>query len=156
MFEGFELVERAFGQQGELAGVDLVAGDRQHDVAGVRQHAQHHDEQVRLQSLLVRIKVLDIRAARDEFVAVEHLPVALCRKPLQHFLRIARMGRVDAFAVQHFQRIEHGGGVLGARAARQCAQRAADEGFAVGLGDQHGKLGVIRRDVGKTLAQHQA
>lgn len=45
-----QVVQGTFGQQRQLAGVDLVAGDGKHDVARVDQAAQHDHEQVGLQA----------------------------------------------------------------------------------------------------------
>ena len=71
---------------------------------------------------------------------------------VQHLLRVAGAARLDAVAVEHLQRIQDGIGVLGAGAAGQRLERAADQLLAVGLGDQHREGGVLGRDVGEVLA----
>ena len=94
-FRGFDVLElleflqRTFCKLRQFAGVDLVAGDRQHDVAGVDQPAQHGDQQVGLQPVLDRREILDVRRSRQQFAAVQHLAVALGLESVQHFLRIA-------------------------------------------------------------------
>ena len=127
----------------QLAGVDLVAGDRQHNVAGIDQPTQHGDQQIGFQPVFDGREILDVRSAREQFAAVEHLAVALGLEAVQHLLRVARVGGIDAVAVEQLQGIEDGGGVLGAGAAGQCAQGITDQLLAVGLGDQHRKGGVL-------------
>jgi len=155
VFELLEFLQRTLCKLHQLAGVDLVTGDRQYDVAGVDEAAQHGDQQVGFQSVLDRREILDVRGTRQQFAAVEHLTVALGLEAIQHLLRVAGVGRVDTVAIKQLQRIEHGERVLGASAAGQCAQRVADQLLAVGLGDQHREGGIFRREIDETLAQHQ-
>lgn len=73
----------------------------------------------------------------------------------QDFLGVARAAGFDAVAVQHFQRVENRGSVLGECAARQGLEGVADELFAVGFRHQHGEGGVLRRGFGELRVQCQ-
>jgi hypothetical protein len=143
VLELFELFDRAFRELHQLAGVDLVAGDRHHQVAGIDQATQHRDQQIRLQAVLDGREILDVRGAREQFAAVEHLAVALGLEPGQHLQRVAGLGRVHPVAIEKLQRIQHSDGVLGAGATGESTQCIANELFAVGFGDQHREGGVF-------------
>ena len=60
VLELFQLVQRPFGEQGELAGVDFVASDGKDDVTRVDQPAQNGDEEVRLEAKFDRGEMLDV------------------------------------------------------------------------------------------------
>ena len=63
MLELFQVVEGTLRKQGELAGIDLVSGNREHDVPGVDEAAQHRDEQVRFQPESIRLKKFNVPTA---------------------------------------------------------------------------------------------
>ena len=75
---------------------------------------------------------------------------------VQHFLRVAGVGGINAVTVEQFQCIEDGSGILGTCAAGQCPQRITHQLLTVGFSDQHRKGGVFRRDVGEPLTKCQA
>ncbi len=156
MLEGLEIIQGALHQQRELAGVDLVAGDGEHNVTGVDQPAQDGHQQIGLQAEAYRCEELDIGGTTDQLGPVENLAVPLGSEAAEDFLGVARAGRLDAVAVEHFQGIQDDDGVLGAGAAGQCLQRVADELLAVGFGDQGGERRVLRCQVGKMGAEGQA
>ncbi len=60
MLQVLEFVQRPFGEQGELAGVDLVADDRHADVTRMDEAGQIGDKQVWLEPENERGDVLDV------------------------------------------------------------------------------------------------
>ena len=85
-FEVLEAGEVGEGNGGKLRqahGVELAAGDGQHDVAGIDQRRQHHGHPFRLQAQGGLGHVLDARIVVDELRPVQHLAVAFTRHPLE-------------------------------------------------------------------------
>lgn len=121
MLEGLQIVQRALGEEGERACVDLVAGDGQHESAFVDEAGEHGHQQVRLQAELDRREVFDVGRPAEQLAAVDDLPVPLGLESIQDLLGIAGAGRLDAVAVQHLQGIQHGDRVPGSASAGEPA-----------------------------------
>jgi len=127
VLELLEFVEWPLGEQRDLTGVDLIAGDRQDDVAGIDQPAENGSQQIGLEAKLDRREILNVGVAADQLAAVQHLTMSLGFQPGQHIQGITRPSGVDAIAIEHLQSVEDHDGVLRAGPTCKRAKSISDE-----------------------------
>ncbi len=73
----------------------------------------------------------------DDFVAVDHLAVALGLDGIENELGVLGLVGVDLLAIEQFQGIQHGRGLLGAVLPGNGPQRVLGGLGPVVAGDQH-------------------
>ena len=72
-----QLVDAGSGQLRQVRGVELLAGNRKHQVPGIYERRQDHHGPLRLKPQRLRGHVLDAQGVLDQFGPVHHLAVTL-------------------------------------------------------------------------------
>ena len=91
----------------------------------------------------------------DDLRPVDYLALALGLEQIEDEFGVAGFGRVDLVAIEEFERIEDGGGLLGTVGLGDAAQgllRGLEGVPALPVGDERRELRVFRRAVDEMLS----
>ena len=152
-----QLVDARRSQLRQPGGVELLAGNREHQVTGVDQRGQDHDSPFGLQAVaLVRREVLDAVDLLDQLRAVDHLAMPLLLEDVQDVRGVLGAVRIEPLAIEELQGVEHGGRLLGAILSGDDAQGVLCRLLAVLARDEHREVGILGRLVLKVCGQDDA
>ena len=140
-----QLLDRRRRQHLRVRGVELLAGDRQHQFAGVHQGGQQHHHPRRLQPVGVRRQVLHVLHGVDQLRAVEDLPRSLGAQRLDHVPGVPGAAGVEPVAVEQLQGVQDLGALLRPGGAGDPPQRVARRLRPAGRGLVIRKRRILRR-----------
>ena len=132
-----QLVDAGPGQLRQPRGVELLARDGQHQLAGVDQRGQHDHGPFGFEPERLRGQVLHAEDVLDQLGAVDHLAVALLLGDAEDVLGVLRPVGIEPLAVEKLQRVQHRGGLLGAVLSGDGAQGVLRGLGPVRSGDEH-------------------
>ncbi len=125
------------GQLRQPGGIELLARDGKHHLAGIDQRGQHHHGPFGFEPERLRCEVLHAVVFLDQLGAVDHLAVALLLGDAEDVLGVLGPVGVEPFAVEQLQGIQHRGGLLGAVLPGDGAQGVLSGLGPVRSGDEH-------------------
>ncbi len=138
-----QLVDAGPGQLRQARGVELLARDGQHHLAGIDQRRQHHHGPFGFEPERLRREVLHAEDVLDQLGAVDHLAVALLLGDAEDVLGILRPVGIEPLAVEQLQGVQHRGGLLGAVLSGDGAQGVLRGLGPVRSGDEHREERVL-------------
>ena len=156
MSETDQLVERQGGERGQVGGVELAAGDGEHEIAGMDQRREQHRGPFGLETQGLGREVFDAEKFLDQLAAIDDLAVTLLVHPVEDVSGVLRPTGIESGAVEETEGIEDGGALSGLRCARNPAQRVLGRLSAVAGCDQHREGGVVRCLLGEMAFQADA
>ena len=133
--------------------VDLLPGKAEDDVAAVDQGGQNHAQEFRFDPKLG--PVVDAGLRGDQFGPIEHLALAFLAQSIEHVLAVARVARLERFAVQQLQRIQDRGALLALHATGNPPQRFLRGLIPVLPCDQNAEDRVLGALVGEVRRQQR-
>ena len=152
MLEADQFIHASGGQLRQAGGVELLSRNGEHDVAGVDQRCQDYRHPFRFKPTTARVHVFQPMVVLDDLAAVDHLAMALGPDGVEDELGVLGFVGIDLFAVEQFQGIQYGRGLLGAVRSRDGPQGVLRGLGAVVAGDQDreervvlGLIGEVRR-----------
>ena len=101
-----EFIYRRGCEDRHIGGIELLAGDGEHQFAGVDEARQQYDHPFRLQPVRGRRQILDILNGVDELCPVEDLPRPFRAQRLDDVPSVLRTCGIEPVTVEQFQGVE--------------------------------------------------
>ena len=133
------------GKLRQSGSVELLAGNGQHQIAGINQDGQNDNGPFGLEPQCLRSKVFDVENVLNQLRSIDHLTVTFLFEQVENMFGIFGSIRVEPFAIEQLQTVKNGNGLFGAVLAGdgpQCVLRGLGPVLA---GDEHRKTGILRR-----------
>lgn len=110
VFELGDVEDSDFRELVDASRVDLFSGKAEDNVPAMDQSGQDHAQEFRFDPKLG--PVLDAGLRADQFGPIKHLTLAFLAQTVEHVLAIARVARLERFAIKQLQRIQDRGPLL--------------------------------------------
>ena len=121
MPETDQLVEWKGGECGQVGGIELVAGDGEHEIARMDQRREQHPRRFGIETQGLGREILDAEKLLDQLAAIDDLAVTLAVQPVEEVSGVFRPTGIEPVAVEETEGIEDGGALPRLRRARDPA-----------------------------------